>query len=403
MPYDSEIFYQPEDSPRACHERELPTDTLKFNNGERLFPARLRQQNSQCVQSTTTTKLFESAPFAIHYWYSRDMAWWVSAARQVFHDAQALLTKGDPDATPFTHLCTPNLLRHPESAKLSWLSCFVRLRLHKEGSILHPARGMVRTPCDETGLPDTLRFDVFLLECWSRMDLDSQEDMATLQTINKLQADFDRLWKKCVATHEKYEKELRKSEPRALDNVTGCLFLPEPKAHSHVRSNMAQVQEKTGCTIKVPLNEDEPVQITGTKERVEKAKRLILDMLRKNLMNIDDNRDFTSARSQYLAAKRKLCELGRGEADGSADSPDGEATNGDGDQDGEETRLARDAAQNQLRSAQLRLQIMAYAAVQTDAAERSKVIQAFGQLFCWDRRAARDQNREVDGSSASSE
>jgi hypothetical protein len=337
------------------------------------------------------------------------MAWWFSAARQVFHDVQALLTKGDPDATPFTHLCTPSLLRHPESAKMSWLSCFVRLRLHKEGTIFYPARGMVRTPCDDSGLPDTLRFDVFLLECWSRMSLDSQEDTATLQTINKLQADFDTLWKKCVATHQKYEQELRKSEPRALDNVTGCLFLPDPKAYSHVRSNMAQVQEQTGCTINVPLNEDEPVQITGTKEGVEKAKRLILDMLRKNLTNIDENRDFTSARSQYLAAKRKLCELGRG--DGAADSPDGEATNGDGevtngdgDQGREETRLARAAAQTQLFSAQLRLQIMAYTAVQADdVAEGSKVLQAFGELFSWDRRAARYQNGEVDGSSASSD
>lgn len=134
------------------------------------------------------------------------------------------------------------------------------------------------------------------------------------------------------------------------------------------------MQEQAGCVIKVPLDEDEPVQITGMTEGVEKAKCLILDILRESLTRIDGDRDFALARSQYFAAKRTLCNLTRGEANNTADNTGGETTNSDGETSGEEKELARAAAQNQLFSAHLRLQVIAYGALQTDDVQGGEVL-----------------------------
>ncbi|ROW07265.1 hypothetical protein VMCG_03767 [Cytospora schulzeri] len=403
----SGVLFHPKCSPRACHERQVPTDTLKFSNGDPFDSTRLRQQKSQCVRSTVTAKLLGSVPHTTHYWHSGDMAWWFSAAKQVFHDAQSLLDKNDPDAIPFTYDSVPNMLRHPDRAKMNWLSCFVQLCLRKEGSILHPAQAMVRTPCDDSGLADTLRFDVFLLECWSRMGFSSQKDRTTIQTINTRQVEFDMRWKKLVAAHEKNEQQLRRSEPPAPGNVTGCLSVPEPRAYTHIRGKLDQIKKQTGCVVNVPLDGDEPVQITGNeKEDIEKTKRLILDILRGSLMNIDEVPGFNSTRTQYLTANRALCRPAVAEADNMEDGnpgDGGEMANGDGEAGGEEeTRLARAAAQNQLNSAQFHLQVMAYSALVNDDEQGRKVLQAFGELFSWDRRPARVNSGEGGNASASS-
>lgn len=374
----SGIFYQSVDSPEACHERELPTDILKFSCGNTLCPVRMWSRNSQCVQSINTIKLFESASPSTHYWHSKDMAWWFSAARQVFYDIQALLKKPDLKATPFTLSRTSRLLHDPENARITWLSCIVQFFLGREGTVLHPARAMIRTPGDDDGLPDTLRFDKFLLECWSRMDLNSEEETALVRTIENLQAKFDTRWKVCIAAYQRHVYRVQNRGPQDENRI----FLPRPRAYERIRSSLTPIQAQTGCRIDVPWDEeDEVIEITGPEEGVERARQLILETWRENLVGVGAGSDLSLTRSQYLTAARTLWRLGRAASQVSA----GVET------DSEEVGLACAAARDQLFSAQVDLQMMAYRALQADDEQAWVVLRAFGQIFWWYRgRHARD-------------
>jgi rRNA processing protein Krr1/Pno1 len=67
---------------------------------------------------------------------------------------------------------------------------------------------------------------------------------------------------------------------------TGYLVLPDPKAHRFIigpgGSQINSIRKKTGTRVQVPRNneEGEAVEIVGTKEGVEEAKDIILDVVR---------------------------------------------------------------------------------------------------------------------------
>lgn len=67
---------------------------------------------------------------------------------------------------------------------------------------------------------------------------------------------------------------------------TGYLILPDPKAHRLVvgpgGSQVNTIRKETGCKVAVPRGQDkgEAIEIVGTREGVEKAKRMILDVVR---------------------------------------------------------------------------------------------------------------------------
>jgi rRNA processing protein Krr1/Pno1 len=67
---------------------------------------------------------------------------------------------------------------------------------------------------------------------------------------------------------------------------TGYLVLPDPKTHRHIigpgGSQINSIRKKTGTKVQVPRNqgEGEAVEIVGTKEGVEEAKEIILDVIR---------------------------------------------------------------------------------------------------------------------------
>ncbi|KUI72154.1 hypothetical protein VM1G_07800 [Cytospora mali] len=386
----SGIFYRPEDTPRACYERVFPRDILGFSNGRPLDPPHMERNGLQCMQSTVTNPFFESAKPSTHYWFSRDMEWWFSAAKQVFYDIKAYLAEDNFDNVPVNCLDSLRLLRHPQRDRMNWLSSFVyHLELHMAGSVLHPVRQCIRSPCDETRQPDTLRFDVFLLECWAHMGLASQQDRTTLGEIDYVQEQFHRYWRQYISHYEKFPHELEYNTPQTQNGITRFLLLPEPNAYTHVRNRLGPIQEQTLCRVYVPPNEAEPIQITGTEGGIEMAKHIILGICREGMTRLDAGCELALVRSQYITARRALFNAIRGVAGGGMG--------------GDEEGLACSAAQDQVLRSQACLQTMAFAALlRGDTQGGSKVIQVYGELFGWDRRAARGGGSGHTGDSSGS-
>lgn len=69
-------------------------------------------------------------------------------------------------------------------------------------------------------------------------------------------------------------------------NATGYLVLPDPRTYRHVigqgGSKVNSIRKQSGCKITVPRDQakDEPIEVVGSKEGVEKAKELILAAVR---------------------------------------------------------------------------------------------------------------------------
>ncbi|KUI56492.1 hypothetical protein VP1G_03800 [Cytospora mali] len=389
------IFYRPEDTPRACYERMFPRDILGFSNGRPIDPPHMERNGLQCLQSTVTSPSFESAKPSTHYWFSKDMDWWFSAAKQVFYDVKAFLEADNFDNVPVNFLDTLRLLRHPQRDRVNWLSSFVyHLELQRLGAVLHPARQWIRSPCDESRQPDTLRFDVFLVECWAHMGLASQQDRRTLRDIDNVQEQFRMHWRWCISYYEKFPHELHDIASQIQNSVTRyLLLLPEPNSYSHVRTRLGSIQEQSRCWVHVPPDEAEPIQITGTELGIEMAKHLILGICREGMTRLDAGCELALVRLQYITAKRALFNQINGVAGGGIDE--------------DEAGLACSAAQDQIFRSQACLQTMAFAALQRgDTQGGNKIIQVYGELVGWDRRAARGggsgQTGDSSGSSSAS-
>lgn len=181
----ADFIYDSSGSPIACHERKEPTHDLKFSGGSPITPAQLSDRQQQCLRLTVDTRLFESPALWSHYWFSGDMDWWSSAAKAVLDYIHVLLTRQNHDDKSFlfsVSLCGPWRCG-PWKSDATWLSRFMHRYCEAEGAILHPVRDEVDKHLKD--IPDTLHFDIFLLQCWSEMTL-SPEQKSTLDTIKHI-------------------------------------------------------------------------------------------------------------------------------------------------------------------------------------------------------------------------
>lgn len=187
---EADFLFSPSGPITACRERKEPTEDLWFSGGSPIAPLQLTQRQQRCLRLTVGTRLFESPSPSTHYWFSRDMEWWFSAAKQVLDDIHQLLLRQN-DADKFFLLWTS--LRGPWrcgtwKSEVTWLSRFIYRYYKTEGRILHPFRNMVDKHLKDH--PDTLRFDIFLLQCWSEMrskmilSLEQQRTFETILRIN---------------------------------------------------------------------------------------------------------------------------------------------------------------------------------------------------------------------------
>lgn len=113
------------------------------------------------------------------------MDWWFSAARRVLEDLHPLLTRqsfADSAQLYRVSLCSPWRCG-PWKSDVTWLSRFIHRYCEAEGTSLYPFRNKVDKHLK--GLPDTLRFDMFLLQCWSKMALEP-EQQRTFETIYEI-------------------------------------------------------------------------------------------------------------------------------------------------------------------------------------------------------------------------
>lgn len=114
------------------------------------------------------------------------MEWWYSAAKQVLNDIHRLLLRqkdADKSFLFWTSLCGPWRCGTWKS-EATWLSRFIHRYYEAEGTVLHPFRNKVDKHLRD--IPDTLRFDIFLLQCWSEMRSEmglSEEQEKTFLTI----------------------------------------------------------------------------------------------------------------------------------------------------------------------------------------------------------------------------
>lgn len=102
------------------------------------------------------------------------MAWWFSAAKQVLDDLHQILTRqssADKSHLYNASLCGPWRCG-PWKSDATWLSRFIHCFYETEGTILHRYRNWVDKHLIDCR--DDLRFDIFLLQCWSEMALDSE-------------------------------------------------------------------------------------------------------------------------------------------------------------------------------------------------------------------------------------
>lgn len=166
---EADFVFTPWGPTTTCHERKAPTDDLWFSGGSPIVPLQLIHRQQRCLRLTVGTRLFESPSPNTHYWFSQDMEWWVSAAKQVLDDIhQLLLSQNDNDESflLWTSLSGPWRCGTWKS-EATWLSRFIFRFYEAEGTFLHPLRNKVDKHLKD--IPDTLRFDIFLLQCWSEM------------------------------------------------------------------------------------------------------------------------------------------------------------------------------------------------------------------------------------------
>lgn len=166
---EADFVFAPWGPTTTCRERKAPTDDLSFSGGSPIVPLQLIHRQQRCLRLTVGTRLFESPSPNTHYWFSQDMEWWFSAARQVLDDIHMLLMRqndADKSFLFWTSLSGPWRCGTWKS-EATWLSRFIHRYYQDEGKFLHPFRNKVDKHLKE--IPDTLRFDIFLLQCWSEM------------------------------------------------------------------------------------------------------------------------------------------------------------------------------------------------------------------------------------------
>ncbi|KAI3392466.1 hypothetical protein diail_5682 [Diaporthe ilicicola] len=180
-----DILFHPSGSLTVLDERGEPTHGLSFSCGSPMSPIQLRDRQQKYLPLTVKTRLFESPTPETHYWFSRDMEWWSSAAKQVLDDIHLLLTRhcsADMSRLYTVSLCGPWNCG-PWKSDATWLSRFIHRYCADEGTTLYTFRNKVDKHLKDK--PDTLRFDVFLLQCWSEMALSAQQQR-TFETIYEL-------------------------------------------------------------------------------------------------------------------------------------------------------------------------------------------------------------------------
>lgn len=186
MYQEPEFLFIPPGFAPASHERKEPTHDLIFSGGSPIVPLQLSQRQQRCLRLTVNTRLFESPGPNTHYWYSRDMDWWFSAAKQVLDDLHRLLTSqnhADRSLLLRVSLCGPWRCG-PWKSQVTWLSRFIHRYYETNGTFLHPFRSRVDKHLKDH--PDPLHFDAFLLQCWSEMTLsvDQRRTFLTIEYLN---------------------------------------------------------------------------------------------------------------------------------------------------------------------------------------------------------------------------
>jgi len=75
-------------------------------------------------------------------------------------------------------------------------------------------------------------------------------------------------------------------EAAGKPSATGYLILPDPRLHRHVvgpqGSQISNIRKKTGTKVQVPRGNEqgEAIEIVGSREGVESAKDIILDLVK---------------------------------------------------------------------------------------------------------------------------
>lgn len=172
---EMDISFHPSGYFTAPNAGKKPPHDLWFSCGSPLYPMQLCSRQQRCMYLTVRTRLFESPKPSTHYWFSRDMEWWFSVAKQVLDDVHLLLTRQSSadKARLYEVFLRGDWVRGPWNSDTTWLSRFIHRYYAVEGTVLYPFRNKVDKHLKD--LPDTLRFDVFLLQCWSQMALASEQ------------------------------------------------------------------------------------------------------------------------------------------------------------------------------------------------------------------------------------
>jgi polyribonucleotide nucleotidyltransferase len=88
-----------------------------------------------------------------------------------------------------------------------------------------------------------------------------------------------------ASARSKLEKAIEDAQKQ---NTIGFLILPDPRAYRHVigpgGSEINRIRKKTGTKIQVPRDQQagEAIEIVGSKEGVEDARDVILEIVRNN-------------------------------------------------------------------------------------------------------------------------
>lgn len=158
------------------------------------------------------------------------MGWWYSAARQVFNDLHRLLTSQSQADKSFlfkVSVCGPWRCG-PWKSQVTWLSRFIHHYYEARGTALHRFRSKV----DKHGKdhPDTLHFDVFLLQYWSQLTL-SLEQESTLTTIERINDEAPEI---CVEGIQTYMRRIARHYGRGEWHQGACVdepWIPHPAAN----------------------------------------------------------------------------------------------------------------------------------------------------------------------------
>lgn len=83
------------------------------------------------------------------------------------------------------------------------------------------------------------------------------------------------------------DRLVRALEEAQTQDTVGFLILPDPRAYRHVigpgGAEINRIRKESGAKIQVPRNNDgEAIELTGSKEGVEKARDLILEVVANN-------------------------------------------------------------------------------------------------------------------------